>query len=292
LERELLQYDDIRKIASFPSVIRDLNFIMSEKNEIPESRGLMLLMARYFKALSGTVETGLSNIMVNEDFSRINLTIMMYNSTSDAFLAEKGLRDLLGNITNHAEKNLTEGLTFDIWGFDMEFLDLAENVNRDQILSTTISIFLVLIISTIFFKSFVYGLATLIPLLCGIMLNFIFMVLLKIPLDITTMMVSSVAIGVGVDDAIHYLLQFQRQLKLGGTTKEVLHSCGRISGRPIALTTASIVAGLLVLTFASFKGIVYFGALVSFTLTFTMIGTLIILPAILSILVNWKLIKR
>ncbi len=118
------------------------------------------------------------------------------------------------------------------------------------------------------------------------------MVILKIPLDITTMMVSSVAIGVGVDDAIHYLLQFKRQMLMGGSIKDVLHSCGRISGRPIALTTASIVCGLMVLTLASFKGIAYFGALVSFTLTFTMIGTLIILPSILSILVKMKLIKR
>ncbi|MBI9100530.1 MAG: hypothetical protein JEY91_18775, partial [Spirochaetaceae bacterium] len=67
--------------------------------------------------------------------------------------------------------------------------------------------------------------------------------------------------------------------------------CGRISGRPIALTTASIVGGLLVLTFASFKGIVYFGALVCLTLTFTMVGTLVILPAILAVLVKLSIIK-
>jgi len=292
LEKELIKNKDIRKISSFPSIIRDLNFIMSGESEVPNSRGLMLLMARYFKALSGTVETGLSNIMVNEDFSRINLTIMMYNSDSNGFIAEKALRNLLEEVTTKAELHIEEGLTWDIWGFDMEYLDLAQTVSRDQLLSTSISIALVLIISTIFFKSFIYGLATLIPLLSGLMLNFIFMVILKIPLDITTMMVSSVAIGVGVDDAIHYLLQYKRQLQLGGSIKDVIHSCGRISGRPIALTTASIVGGLMVLTFASFKGIVYFGALVSFTLTFTMIGTLLILPAILGILTNLKLIKR
>ena len=292
LEKTILSYNNVSKISSFPSVIRDLNSIMTDKNEIPESRGLMLLMSKYFKALSGTVETGLSTNMINEDFSRINVTIMFYNSDVNAFLAEQGLRDLINSIETDTANILSDDLTFDLWGFDDEFLDLAENVNRDQLLSTSISIVLVLLISTFFFKSVVYGFATLVPLLSGLMLNFIFMVVLKIPLDITTMMVSSVAIGVGVDDAIHYLLQFKRQLSMGGTIKEVLHSCGRISGRPIALTTASIVSGLLVLTFASFKGIVYFGALVSFTLTFTMIGTLIILPAILALLIKIKLIKR
>jgi predicted RND superfamily exporter protein len=291
LEKEIGTHKDVMKISSFPGIIRDLNFIMTGKNEIPESRGLMLLMSRYFKALSSNLETGLSNIMVNEDFSRINLTIMMYNHESNAFLAEDGLRNLIKFIEINTETALNEDLTSDIWGYDLEFLDLAENVNKDQLLSTSISIILVLIISSFFFKSIIYGLVTLIPLLSGLMLNFIFMVFLKIPLDITTMMVSSVAIGVGVDDAIHYLLQFKRQMLMGGSIKDVLHSCGKISGRPIALTTASIVCGLMVLTLASFKGIAYFGALVSFTLTFTMIGTLIILPAMLSLLVKIKLIK-
>lgn len=292
LEKILNSHDDVMRISSFPSIIRDLNLIMTGKREVPQSRGLMLLMSRYFKALSANIETGLSNNMVNGDFSRINLTIMMYNHESNAFLAEDGLKNLIKFIETNTETSLDGNLNYDIWGYDLQFLDLADNVNKDQILSTTISILLVLIISAFFFKSIVYGLITLIPLLSGLMLNFIFMVLLKIPLDITTMMVSSVAIGVGVDDAIHYLLQFKRQLLMGGSIKDVLHSCGRISGRPIALTTASIVCGLLVLTLASFKGIAYFGALVSFTLTFTMIGTLVILPAILAILLKLKLIKR
>ncbi len=291
-ENKILQYDDVMKISSFPSVIRDLNYIMDGEKKIPDERTLMLTMRTYFKALSGTVRTGVSNIMVNDDFSRINLTIMIYNSRNNTFLSESGLRTLIESIQKDAENLLADDLLFDLWGFDMEYLDLAENVNHDQLLSTSISMLLVLIISALFFKSFIYGLATLIPLISGLMLNFIFMVILKIPLDITTMMVSSVAIGVGVDDAIHYLLQFKRQLKLEGSLKDVLNRCGRISGRPIALTTASIVGGLLVLIFASFKGIVYFGALVSLTLTFAMIGTLIILPAILSLLVNLKLIKR
>jgi len=291
LEEEILKHKDIKKISSFPSVLRDLNKLMSGEATIPESRGLMLVMSKYFKALSETVETGVSNIMANEDFSRINLTIMFYNSDNDTFLSESGLRNLMESIQAMADEKLDSSLEHDLWGFDMEYLDLAENVQKDQFLSSAIAMLLVVIAASIFFKSVIYGLLTLIPLLSGLMLNFIFMVFLKIPLDMTTMMVSSVAIGVGVDDALHYLLQFRRQLLLGGSLKEIFHRCGRISGRPIALTTASLVGGLIVLCFASFKGIVYFGALVSFTLTFAMIGTLIILPAILAVLVKMKIIK-
>lgn len=291
LEEKLKSYENIMNISSFSSVIKDLNKIMTGEYGIPEKRGLIIVLSKYFKVLNQATETGVSSMMVNDDFTQINLTIMIYNSENQRFLSEQGLRKLLNSIKVETDFFVGDVCTYDLWSYDMEFLYLAEAVSKDQLKSTAISIVLVLIISTIFFRSFLYGLLTLIPLLSGIMLNFTFMVLFKIPLDVTTMMVTSVAIGVGVDDAIHYLLQFKKQLQLGGTIEEVIVRCGRISGRPIALTTISIVGGLLVLTFASFKGILYFGTLVSFTLTFTMIGTLVILPAIMAILVKYKIIK-
>ena len=122
------------------------------------------------------------------------------------------------------------------------------------------------------------------PLVTGIMLNVIFMVLVKIPLDMITIMVSSVAIGVGVDDSIHFLIQFRRQIASGNRDIDtVIGNTLAIAGRPILLTTLSILAGLLILSFAIFKPIVYFGWLVAFTLAAACIGTIIVLPAILSL---------
>jgi len=292
LEEKLKGYENIMNVSSFSTIIKDLNSKMTGEYGIPEKRGLILLLSKYFSVLNTATETGISTMMVNEDFSQINITIMIYNSENKRFLSEQGLRDLVNSIHMEVETHLGDTMSSDLWGYDLEFLQLSETVAGDQLKSTAISIGLVLVIASFFFKSILYGILTLIPLLSGIMLNFTFMVLLGIPLDVTTMMVTSVAIGVGVDDAIHYLLQFKKQFLLGGTTKEVLIRCGKVAGRPIALTTISIVGGLLVLTLASFKGILYFGTLVSFTLTFAMIGTLVILPAILAILVQLKVIRR
>ncbi|MBB6480226.1 efflux RND transporter permease subunit [Spirochaeta isovalerica] len=292
LEETLKGYDNIMNISSFPSVIKDLNRMMSDSYAIPEKRGLILLLSKYFKVLNQATETGISSNMVNNDFTRINLTIMIFNHENQRFLSESGLRSLVNSINREAVEALGSDMTFDLWGSDLEYLQLAETVSTDQMKSTVISIIMVLLIAAFFFRSLLYGVLTLIPLLSGIMLNFTFMVFTGIPLDVTTMMVTSVAIGVGVDDAIHYLLQFRKQLRLGGTIDEVLVRCGKISGRPIALTTISIVGGLMVLALASFKGILYFGVLVSFTLTCAMIGTLIILPSILSLLVSLKVIKN
>ena len=292
LEETLKDYDNIMNVSSFSTVIKDLNQMMTGEYAIPEKRGLILLLSKYFQVLNQATETGVSSMMVNKDFTKINVTVMIYNSENGRYLSEEGLRKLVNSIHDESKEHITNNIEYELWGYDLEYLHLAETVSKDQFKSMGISIILVFIIATIFFRSILYGVLTLIPLLSGIMLNFTFMVLFQIPLDVTTMMVTSVAIGVGVDDAIHYLLQFRKQFLLGGTIEEVIVRCGKISGRPIALTTISIVGGLLVLTLASFKGIFYFGMLVSFTLTFAMIGTLVILPAILAILYKLKIIRR
>ena len=108
------------------------------------------------------------------------------------------------------------------------------------------------------------------------------MALFKIPLDMTTIMVSCISIGVGVDDSIHFLLQYQKQLLLtpldsGAAILETL----KHTGRPIVITTLSIVAGLLFLSLAQFQPIRYFGLLIVFTLATACFATLIILPPLL-----------
>ena len=166
----------------------------------------------------------------------------------------------------------------------MVALELSETLIKDQIKSVIISALLILLLTSITFRSIKFGLFSLVPMLTGIMLNFIIMAFLDIPLDVVTIMFSSVAIGVGVDDSIHLIIQYRRQAGIfHKDKKKILEHTLKTAGRPILLTSISLVAGLLVLAFSSFMPIVYFGILVSLALTTTTIGALIILPALLSL---------
>jgi predicted RND superfamily exporter protein len=98
-------------------------------------------------------------------------------------------------------------------------------------------------------------------------------------------MVSSVAVGMGVDDAIHFILSYRRRRALvPGDARRAVAVTLVATGRPIFLTSLSIVAGLAVLALASFRPIVYFGVLVVFTLAATCASTLVVLPALLALL--------
>jgi predicted RND superfamily exporter protein len=134
----------------------------------------------------------------------------------------------------------------------------AETLSRDQMFSVAVSLFFIFPVTAVGFRSLRLGVLTLIPILTGIMSNFIVMMLLKLPFDVVTVMFSSVAIRVGIDDSIHLIIRYRRQIRIytGKVNKTiVLAHTLKTTGRPI---------------------------LVSLALVTTTGGALVILPAILS----------
>ena len=149
--------------------------------------------------------------------------------------------------------------------------------------STTYALLSVFLISSLALLSVSKGLAVLIPVFSGMAMNYIFMYFLGIPFDIITVSFSSIAVGAGVDDAIHLSLRYRkiRKSEAGLDSRKALYRAIRTTGRPIVMTTLSVVAGLLILLFASYTPIRYFGLLMSVTLTGCMLATIFFLPPFL-----------
>ena len=282
-ENSLAEIPDICYISSFLQYLKYLNQIMYGSYEIPSSRAPVLLLSRYFKLIASE-EQNMVGFFANDDFSKLTVTVRIYDSAKLAFIDEIGLKKVLARIDDIQSREIPSEIKAERWGPILRYLSLSNILQRDSVKSMLIAVLAILCITAIAFRSIPFGLYALVPLVTGIMLNVIFMVLVKIPLDMITIMVSSVAIGVGVDDSIHFLIQFRRQIASG--KRDIDTAIGNtlaITGRPIVLTTFSILAGLLILSFAMFKPIVYFGWLVAFTLAAVCIGTIIVLPAILSL---------
>jgi hypothetical protein len=193
----------------------------------------------------------------------------------------------MDTIQGYADQTLSADLKPAIWGSTLRFLNLSALMKQDQRRSTIISVLLIFLLTAISFRSIRFGIYTLVPLATGIMFNYVLMAALSIPLDMTTVMFSSIAIGVGVDDSIHFVLQFKQQISDTPDITAAIANTLEVTGRPIVLTTASIVGGLLVLTLGNFQPIVFFGLLVSSALLTTMIGTLVVLPVVLH--ANWQI---
>ncbi|RKX78996.1 MAG: hypothetical protein DRP87_04640 [Spirochaetes bacterium] len=287
-EEKLEELPDISNIFSFTSYLKNLNQIMTGEKTIPENRGLILLLSRYIKAFSEEAEREdkIANV-ANSDFTRLDFSLWIFDHETNNIISDYKLKQLVNKIEQLAEEYLGPEIEAELWGDHLRFLSLSEIIERDQKVATVISLVLIFLLTSVAFRSIRFGLFSLIPLLTGIMLNFIFMVIAGIPMDMTTVMFSIVVIGVGVDNSIHFLIQFRHQRELyPGDLNTILSNTLTIAGRPIMLTTSSIVGGLLVFCFASFQPIIYFGLLVAMALFTAALGTLVILPVFLTL--GWR----
>jgi len=102
-----------------------------------------------------------------------------------------------------------------------------------------------------------------------------------IPLDMMTITIAAISIGIGVDDAIHYLHRFREEFDACGDVREAIKRSHASIGRAMYFTSITIVAGFSVLSFSNFVPTVYFGLLTALAMVFAMLANLTILPALL-----------
>ena len=118
----------------------------------------------------------------------------------------------------------------------------------------------------------------LIPIVVAIIFNFTFMSLFNISLDIATSLVSAMAIGIGIDDALHFLQTFKRMRKEEPDYYLSLLKTVQITGKAIFATSVTLVIGYSVFFLSSFTPIVHFGLLNILTIIMATISTIIYIP--------------
>ncbi|MFP8877913.1 MAG: MMPL family transporter, partial [Myxococcota bacterium] len=95
---------------------------------------------------------------------------------------------------------------------------------------------------------------------------------------------ASIALGLVVDDTVHFIVRFQRQRASGATTEAAVAHTVRTAGRPIILTSLVLLGGFGVLAFSSFNPNVHFGLISAVVVVLALIADLVMLPAALRVL--------
>ena len=120
------------------------------------------------------------------------------------------------------------------------------------------------------------------------MLNFAIMSIFRIPLDVSTVMISAVAIGVGIDDSIHFMLNYRHRLRDGIPVKDAVIQTLHKTSRPITFTSIALILGFAVFFMSSFKPIIYFGVLIAISMVTCTVATLFILPSMLIVMDRFR----
>lgn len=278
-QRVAAECPDIVQILSFSQYVSFLNSVYSNTEGIPDSNGLINLLSRTLRQISNNIGFNVMYMLINDDASQLTLSMRNYDSVEQDLQTTASAR----RIENTLDRNrylLPSGTSSKIWCMASDGLRASDMILEDQEKSTILSLALIFIVAIVTFLSLPLSLYALLPVAIGIMINYIFMYIAKIPFDIVTVGFTSVTVGAGVDDALHFLLRYHKHIKGSKSTKEAVTTTLKETGRPIILTTLSVDGGLMMLAFASYTPIRYFGIMMCVSLTAAMLATLFILPPV------------
>jgi len=105
--------------------------------------------------------------------------------------------------------------------------------------------------------------------------------LFKIPLDIMTITVASISVGIAVDNTIHYLYKFRSEYKLKKNFNEALIESHSTIGKAIFYTASTISCGFMIFSFSNFIPTIYFGIFTALAMSFAFLVSLTLLPVLL-----------
>ncbi|MBW2258839.1 MAG: MMPL family transporter [Deltaproteobacteria bacterium] len=212
---------------------------------------------------------------VSRDFSRINIVCRSHiASTGDFIRAEEVM-------TWYLRDWCPDGITFDVTGLPIVGSHSARALTKGQIWSLGLALVCIFLLLSALFLSPKVGLLAMIPNLFPILVNFGIMGWAGLHLTVATSLVASIAIGLAVDDTIHYMFRFNYQFRRDFRRRQANYRTIADVGKPIVFTSIAIGLGFSVLLFSSFVPTSVFGLLILITMASALFGDLFILPVIM-----------
>ncbi|MDY7029897.1 MAG: MMPL family transporter [Spirochaetota bacterium] len=184
---------------------------------------------------------------------------------------------------NYTVQRFPAGYTAEITGSALVKNALTDLLIDAQTRSILISLSLVFLIVSINFRSLIAGLFGIVPMGFAILINFAVMGYFGIKLDISTAMVTSVAIGIGIDYTIHFMSNYHYERLRSSDIETVSINTLRTTGKAIIFNAVAVAAGFLVLIFSQFNPLMYLGMLIALTMLTSSLGAMTLLPVLLNI---------
>jgi predicted RND superfamily exporter protein len=139
----------------------------------------------------------------------------------------------------------------------------------------------IFVLVAVSFRSLRLGSVAMVPNLVPVVLFFGALGFGAAPLSLPTSLIGSVALGIAVDDTVHFLVRYGRERRRGLAPEEAALLSARRTGRAIAITSFMLMAGFLVVGLSSFATLRQFGILSAATMGVCLLTDLVLLPALL-----------
>ncbi|NOX25854.1 MAG: MMPL family transporter, partial [Deltaproteobacteria bacterium] len=159
--------------------------------------------------------------------------------------------------------------------------NMLQSLFRSQILTIGAVFLCILLMFTLLFRSLLLAIIALLPNLLPAAMVLGTMGWIGLPLDLMTITIASITIGIAVDDTIHYIHRFRDEFSKDRNYTATMERCHGSIGKAMYYTSLTIVIGFSILVFSNFKPTIYFGLFTGFAMVAALLAALTLLPKLL-----------
>ncbi len=252
--------------------LRSLSTLVDElEKKVPNAGAMLPLLANV-----GEVKALVSEFTADEHrTSRIFIRMRETAPTLDRNRILDGLR------THLASQPELEVLDVKVTGIFLLYANMLNSLIRSQRDTFLLVIAAVYLMLVLLFRSPILALVVLLPQVLPAVTVLGVLGWSGIPLDLVTVMIASIALGVGIDAAIQYTFRYRRELSIDGDRRAAIRRAHGTVGRAIWIATTVIVIGFCVLVLSQFRPSVWFGVFTAIAMLMSQVSALTVLPALL-----------
>ena len=268
----------VGKVLSFSSII-DVATILNNNKPLGT-----LEMGVLYSKIPESIKSEIIDpyISIKDNEARINLRIID---------SQENLRrnDLIKKINYDLKNELgLEQSEFKLAGVLILFNNLLQSLFKSQILTLGLVMIGIFGMFLILFKNIKLSLIGVVPNFIAAFFILGVIGLLGIPLDMMTITIAAITIGIAVDNSIHYIYRFKEEFNNSNDYNKTLDLCHSTVGKAILNTSITIVFGFSILVLSKFIPTIYFGIFTGLAMLLAMVSVLTLLPALILIVKPFK----
>ncbi len=268
IHRYLENKNEVGKVQSIISLIELADLI----NKVPLSTFELSVL---YNEIPETYKQDLiyPYLVIDENMAKITARI----KDSEDINRKNIIRDITSFIENNKNSSLED---YKVNGLLVLYNNMLDSLFESQIKSLGFVIVLIFLMFLILFQSIKLSILAIIPNIFASSFILGIIGFLSIPLDIMTITIAAITIGIAVDNTIHYLYRF-KEFNINNKVIDAINLTNRSAGLAVFTTSVTIALGFSILSLSSFIPTVIFGIFTSMAMIFAMIGVLILLPSLI-----------
>ncbi len=260
------------KVLSLASVVRTAEKLNSN-NEFDT-----LELSILYKKLPDNLKEQIINPYVLIDKNQARITMRLIDTHPELKRAE-----FINNLKTYINNNYNSNdIQISLTGILILYNNMLESLFDSQIKTLSIVLLGIFIMLYLLFNSFGIAIAAIMPniIACFVILGT--MGIMSIPLDLMTITIAAITIGIAVDNCIHYVYRYKEYFKKTNSHSETIIKCNETVGVAIKNTSFTIIAGFSILIFSNFFPTIYFGIFTALAMLVALVGSLTLLPLLMS----------